>query len=55
MMINKAYKFRTYPNQAQSILINKMTGCSRFVFDHFLSLWYMFCHEERIYLAKRSG
>ncbi|RGP57629.1 transposase [Bacillus thuringiensis] len=39
MMINKAYKFRIYPNQAQAILINKTIGCSRFVFNHFLSLW----------------
>ncbi|WP_309567287.1 helix-turn-helix domain-containing protein, partial [Bacillus thuringiensis] len=23
MIINKAYKFRIYPNQAQAILINK--------------------------------
>ncbi|PER08955.1 transposase, partial [Bacillus cereus] len=23
MMINKAYKFRIYPNKAQAILINK--------------------------------
>ncbi|WP_180231282.1 helix-turn-helix domain-containing protein, partial [Bacillus thuringiensis] len=38
-MINKAYKFRIYPNQAQAILINKTIGCSRFVFNHFLSLW----------------
>ncbi|WP_164971111.1 helix-turn-helix domain-containing protein, partial [Bacillus albus] len=27
MMINKAYKFRIYPNQAQAILINKTIGC----------------------------
>jgi len=67
-MINKAYKFRIYPNQAQAILINKTIGCSRFVFNHFLSLWdqgkrldlwYMLCqttcHEERACLAKRSG
>ncbi len=33
MMINKAYKFRVYPNQAQAILINKTIGCSRFVFN----------------------
>ena len=60
-MINKAYKFRIYPNQAQTILINKTIGCSRFVFNHFLSLWdqayketgygYMLyqttCHEEK--------
>ncbi|MDT3498547.1 helix-turn-helix domain-containing protein, partial [Bacillus toyonensis] len=39
MMINKAYKFRIYPNQAQTTLINKTIGCSRFVFNHFLSLW----------------
>ncbi|HHL0974585.1 TPA: RNA-guided endonuclease TnpB family protein, partial [Bacillus cereus] len=38
-MMNKAYKFRIYPNQAQVILINKTIGCSRFVFNHFLSLW----------------
>ncbi|MDA2458295.1 helix-turn-helix domain-containing protein, partial [Bacillus cereus] len=28
-MINKAYKFRIYPNQVQAILINKTIGCSR--------------------------
>ncbi|HDR4539833.1 TPA: helix-turn-helix domain-containing protein, partial [Bacillus cereus] len=38
-MMNKAYKFRIYPNQAQAILINKTIGCSRFVFNHFLCLW----------------
>ncbi|MEC2829978.1 IS200/IS605 family element RNA-guided endonuclease TnpB [Bacillus cereus] len=38
-MMNKAYKFCIYPNQAQAILINKTIGCSRFVFNHFLSLW----------------
>ncbi|MED1869811.1 helix-turn-helix domain-containing protein, partial [Bacillus thuringiensis] len=38
-MINKAYKFRIYPNHAQEILINKTIGCSRFIFNHFLSLW----------------
>ncbi|MCQ6337986.1 helix-turn-helix domain-containing protein, partial [Bacillus cereus] len=29
MMIHKAYKFRIYPNQAQTTLINKTIGCSR--------------------------
>ncbi|MED2719323.1 helix-turn-helix domain-containing protein, partial [Bacillus thuringiensis] len=38
-MMNKAYKFRIYPNQAQAILINKSSGCSLFIFNHFLSLW----------------
>ena len=39
LIINKAYKFRIYPNKAQASLINKTIGCSRFVFNHFLSLW----------------
>ncbi|PEJ18633.1 transposase, partial [Bacillus toyonensis] len=26
MMINKTYKFRIYPNQAQATLINKTIG-----------------------------
>ena len=39
MMIHKAYKFRIYPNQEQQILIAKTIGCSRFVFNRFLSEW----------------
>ena len=39
MLVNKAYKFRIYPNQAQEILIAKTIGCSRYVFNHFLSKW----------------
>ncbi|MEK4950825.1 IS200/IS605 family element RNA-guided endonuclease TnpB [Bacillus sp. FSL W8-1127] len=39
MFIHKAYKFRLYPNKEQTTLINKTMGCSRFVFNHFLSLW----------------
>ena len=39
MLVNKAYKFRLYPNQEQVTLINKTIGCSRFVFNHFLSKW----------------
>ncbi|MEN1939368.1 IS200/IS605 family element RNA-guided endonuclease TnpB [Paenibacillus sp. 102] len=39
MLVNKAYKFRIYPNKEQQILIAKTIGCSRFVFNHFLALW----------------
>ena len=39
MIINKAYKFRIYPNKEQEILIAKTIGCSRFVFNHFLAKW----------------
>ncbi|MCQ6338044.1 helix-turn-helix domain-containing protein, partial [Bacillus cereus] len=45
----KAYKFRIYPNQAQTTLINKTIGCSRFVFNHFLSLW------DHAYKETRKG
>ncbi|PGV93647.1 hypothetical protein COD86_17595 [Bacillus cereus] len=33
MLVNKAYKFRIYPNKKQEILIAKTIGCSRFVFN----------------------
>jgi putative transposase len=39
LLINKAYKFRIYPNKAQETLIAKTIGCSRFVFNHFLAKW----------------
>lgn len=32
----KAYKFRMYPNENQSILINKTFGCTRFIYNYFL-------------------
>lgn len=33
----KAYKFRIYPNKEQIILINKSFGCSRFVYNYYLT------------------
>lgn len=39
MLVNKAFRFRIYPNQVQRILIAKTIGCSRFVFNHFLAKW----------------
>jgi putative transposase len=39
MLVNKAYKFRIYPNKNQESLIAKTIGCSRFVFNHFLTKW----------------
>ncbi|MFE8695043.1 IS200/IS605 family element RNA-guided endonuclease TnpB [Cytobacillus sp. FJAT-53684] len=51
MLVNKSYKFRIYPNKQQIELINKTIGCSRFVFNFFLSkqkekdaYWYI-CEE----------
>ena len=37
MLINKAYKFRIYPNREQETLINKTFGCSRFIYNKYLS------------------
>lgn len=34
----KAYKYRIYPNRKQEELINKTIGCSRFVFNYYLTL-----------------
>ncbi|EOO25927.1 IS605 OrfB family transposase [Bacillus cereus VD133] len=65
MLVNKAYKFRIYPNKKQEILIAKTIGCSRFVFNHFLALWtatykkagkgltYPFCSAELTQLKKQ--
>lgn len=39
VIVNKAYKFRIYPNKEQEILIAKTIGCSRFVFNRFLARW----------------
>ncbi|WP_100011233.1 IS200/IS605 family element RNA-guided endonuclease TnpB [Lentibacillus sediminis] len=35
MLVQKAFKFRIYPNEKQVELINKTIGCSRFVFNFF--------------------
>ena len=37
MKINKAYKFRLYPTNEQGMLINKMFGCTRFVYNYYLN------------------
>lgn len=36
-MAEKAYKFRIYPSTEQEVLIQKTFGCSRFVYNHYLS------------------
>ncbi|WP_304154921.1 RNA-guided endonuclease TnpB family protein [Megamonas hypermegale] len=34
--MEKAYKFRIYPNKTQEILLQKTFGCVRFIYNHFL-------------------
>ena len=36
--MEKAFKFRLYPNKRQEILIQKTFGCTRFVYNYFLDL-----------------
>ncbi|MBS4538516.1 IS200/IS605 family element transposase accessory protein TnpB [Clostridium sp. D2Q-11] len=36
--MQKAFKYRIYPNKAQKELIHKSIGCSRFVYNHFLAI-----------------
>ena len=35
--INRTYRFRLYPNKAQTELLTKHFGCSRFVYNYFLN------------------
>ena len=35
--MEKAYKFRIYPNKEQEILIQKTFGCSRFIYNYYLA------------------
>ena len=34
MVMNRAMKFRIYPNQEQRILFAKAFGCTRFIWNH---------------------
>ena len=34
----KAFKFRIYPNAPQKSFINKSLGCSRFIYNYYLSM-----------------
>ena len=47
MLINKAYKFRLYPNDLQTTIINKTIGCTRVVYNHMLAL-----KKENNYLSR---
>lgn len=38
MLRNKAFKYRIYPNSEQEVLINKMFGCCRLVYNTFLDV-----------------
>ena len=35
--MEKAFKYRIYPNREQRILLAKTFGCTRFVYNHYLA------------------
>jgi putative transposase len=35
--MNKAYKFRIYPNEEQQVLLAKTFGCTRFIWNQMLA------------------
>ncbi len=35
--MEKAFKYRMYPNKKQRILLAKTFGCTRFVYNHYLA------------------
>jgi len=37
-LVNKAYKFRIYPTDEQRVFFSKHFGCTRFVYNHLLSI-----------------
>ncbi|WP_208401961.1 helix-turn-helix domain-containing protein, partial [Halalkalibacterium halodurans] len=39
MEINKAFRYRIYPNKEQQNLMNRTFGSCRFVYNHFLNIW----------------
>ena len=36
MIVNRAYKFRLYPNEEQKIIFAKTFGCVRFIYNKML-------------------
>ena len=45
--MNKAYKFRIYPNEEQRILIAKTFGCVRFIYNKMLSDKIAYYHQTQ--------
>ena len=55
MKINRAYKFRLYPNLEQMILINKTFGCARLVYNHYLNKKQVLYKEEKKSLSVQDS
>ena len=49
--MEKAFKYRIYPNEKQKILIQKTFGCARFVYNYYLDKRIKEYEEEKITLS----
>lgn len=49
--MNKAYKFRAYPNTEQRILLSKTFGCARFIYNYYLAKKKELYETEKITLT----
>ena len=49
--MEKAYKFRLYPNKTQEILIQKTFGCVRFIYNYFLNKRITAYKEDKVTLT----
>ena len=46
--MNKAYKFRIYPNSEQRTMLSKTFGCSRLIYNHYLYKRIKLYEQEKI-------
>jgi putative transposase len=51
MIVNKAYKYRIYPNVTQTKLINQTFGCCRFVWNNFVATFNNNNYKDEIQLS----
>ena len=45
--MEKAYKYRIYPNKEQEQIIQETFGCCRFVFNYYLDKWIKVYEETK--------
>ena len=46
--MNKAYKFRIYPNSEQRTMLSKTFGCTRMIYNYYLDKRIKLYEEEKI-------
>lgn len=45
--MEKAFKFRIYPNKIQQVLLQKTFGCTRYIYNHFLAKRIMLYKQDK--------